>query len=276
MKRKIVPTVLGNYIAQAVKTYWKHCLYLAGYVADFLLSHVTCLVQQMFLVGQVTKVLQMFVWVGRDLENKLWFSFLWLLQWFSPLYYLCFLWLWHLQLQHKLSGNKPLLQVVQGVPSAQWGWQGTLSSSVKVIRTWQSGMAVIEKMKFQYPLCSFSLRTSLYGLHVGQFCVCLLEIFAPAICRNFSPCPFLSHFTGQVAQIKTGNKAFWRRIPFHLVKWLQVRANDCWLQRQETLLCMIAWTQRPDLYQSGSSVFIWCWNFRQNLSPEWLQAFLFH
>lgn len=103
--------VLVNYIVQAVETYWKHSLYLAGRVGDFLLSHITRLMQQMFLVGQVTKVLQMFVWVGTNLENKLWFSFLWLLQWFCPLYYLCFLWLWHLQLQHKLSGNKPLLQV---------------------------------------------------------------------------------------------------------------------------------------------------------------------
>lgn len=34
------------------------------------------------------------------------------------------------------------------------------------------------KIGFQFPLGSFSLRAYLYGLHMGQFCVCLLEIFA--------------------------------------------------------------------------------------------------
>lgn len=63
------------------------------------------------------------------------------------------------------------------------------------------------KMGFQFPLCSFSLRACLSGLHVGQFCLCLLEIFAPTIHKNFSPCPFLSQFTSQVAQIKIGNQA---------------------------------------------------------------------
>lgn len=160
----------------------------------------------------------MFGWASRNLENMLWFSFLFVL---SLLLLMVIASPAEAQVLRKKKSLGPVPQCTEchrwckecseldmtGRALCLHHWRHFI-----FIKTWQNAMVFIEKMGLQFPFfCSFSFRVCLWGLHVGvEFCVCLIEIFVPTICKNFLPSEFPSQFTSQIAQTKIGHKAPWR------------------------------------------------------------------
>lgn len=157
----------------------------------------------------------MFGWVSGSLENMLWFSFLLFLQWFC---HLCFLQSQHLQLQHKLSGNRSLCAQFHEVLSVTGVVRNALSSlrltghflciteGYQDMTEWdavhrENGTAV------SILLLLFLQSMSVWIVCRTAFSLCLLEIFALMIRKNFLPSPFLSQFTSQIAHTKIGHKA---------------------------------------------------------------------